>query len=76
MSDKTLQDVHDAIAAHIADENDGSPEYLTEWIFVAAAAISDDPERTSYYRGAPSSPYHHQIGLMERGLEMLRGAED
>lgn len=52
MSEATKQAVQDAIAAHIADENaaeGNSIEYLTDWHLVAAAAISDDVEHTSYW---------------------------
>lgn len=76
MSDATLQAIHDAIAAHIQDVNDESPEYLTEWVLVAAAVISDDIEGMSCYRFAPMTAYHSQLGLLYRGLEMLTGDED
>jgi hypothetical protein len=77
MSDKTLQAVHDAIAAHIADESDGDTIFLTDWQLVAAAAIATDHERTMYFNVGSSAPYHHRLGLLHRGLEMLvSGPED
>lgn len=74
MSDATLQAVHDAIAAHVADEADGV-EYLTEWVAIGAAAIADDPTKTMYYKLHPSMPYHHTVGLMQRGMELLTETE-
>ena len=72
MSDATLQAIHDAIAAHIADVNDGGVEYLTEWAVSAAAVIADNPELTSYWFLNPKGiPYHHKLGLMYRGIEYL-----
>jgi hypothetical protein len=64
MSDATLQAVHDAIAAHIADVNEGDPEFLTEWVFVAATAISTDPHASSYYIYDSNIPAHHSLGLL------------
>ena len=75
MSDATLQAIHDAIAAHIADVNTlhgDSREYLTEWTVSAAAVIADDAESTSYWFLNPAGiPYHHKLGLMHRGIEYL-----
>jgi len=73
MSDATLQAIHDAIAAHIADENeDDATEYLTEWAVTAAAVIADNAEYTSYWFLNPKGiPYHHKLGLMYRGIEYL-----
>ena len=71
MSDATLQAIHDAIAAHIADENDDDPEYLTEWALVAAAAISTRRDATSYYYYDSSVPLHHAVGLLHHGLGHL-----
>ena len=77
MSDATLHAVHDAIAAHIADESDGESLLLTDWHMTVAAAIADNPDRTMYFNAGPNSPYHHRLGLMHRGLEMLTaGTED
>lgn len=73
MSDATKQAVQDAIAAHIADENQAngnSTEYLTDWQLVAAAAISDDVDHTSYWLLSNDSiPYHSQLGLLHRALQ-------
>jgi hypothetical protein len=65
MSDATLQAVHDAIAAHVADINEDDPEYLTEWAFVAATAVSTEPDSTCYYYADSSVPYHHARGLLD-----------
>lgn len=67
MSAQTLQAVHDAIAAHIADVNEDDPEFLTEWVFVASAAISTDPDQSSYYIYDSSIPMHHTLGLLHYG---------
>lgn len=75
MSEATKRAVQDAIAAHIADENasqGNSIEYLTDWQLVAAAAISDDTERTSYwFLSNDSIPYHSQLGLLHRALQYV-----
>jgi len=76
MSDATLQAVHDAIAAHIADVNEDDPEFLTEWVFVASAAISTDPNQTSYYIYDSEIPAHHSLGLLHYGkIQVSRGVE-
>ena len=76
MSDATLHAVHDAIAAHIADVNDGENLLLTDWHITAAAAIADDPHLTMYFNISTNSPYHHRLGLMHRGMEMLTAGPD
>lgn len=67
MSDATLQAVHEAIAAHIADINEDDPEYLTEWLFIASAAVSTDADSTVYYYTDSSLPFHHSAGLLSWG---------
>ena len=76
MSDQTLQAVHDAIAAHIADVNEDVNVLLTDWQITASAAIANDMHRTMYYNISTNSPYHHRLGLMYRGLEMLEGGDE
>lgn len=71
MSEVTLQAVHDAIAAHVTDECEGQPVLLTDWQATAAAALADDMHSTMYLNLASNAPYHHRLGLMHRGLEML-----
>lgn len=73
MSEATKRAVQDAIAAHIADENDSdSTEYLTDWFVVSAAVIADDVDRTAYYfLSNDSIPYHSQLGLLHRGLQYI-----
>lgn len=73
MSDATLNAVHDAIAAHIADESDGESVFLTDWHLTAAAALADNADRTMYFNMGSNAPYHSRLGLMYRGLEMLEG---
>ncbi|ASR84740.1 hypothetical protein FDI26_gp67 [Arthrobacter phage Beans] len=53
MSDATLQAVHDAVAAHVADESGGT-DWLTEWVCIAVAVPQDDYEQCSMadYTGA------------------------
>lgn len=76
MSDATLQAVHDAIAAHIADESD-EVIFLTDWQLTAAAALAERDDRTLYFNVGTNAPYHHRLGLMYRGLELLEaGTED
>jgi hypothetical protein len=76
MSDATLQSVHDAIAAHIADESDGETVLLTDWQLTAAAALANNHDRTMYFNVGTNSPYHHRLGLMYRGLELLEGGTE
>jgi len=76
MSDKTLQAVHDAIAAHIADVNDGEVIFLTDWQLTAAAALAERHDRTLYFNVGTNAPYHSRLGLMYRGLEMLEGGTE
>ncbi|MFK0002548.1 hypothetical protein [Paenarthrobacter sp. NPDC090522] len=75
MSEATKRAVQDAIAAHIADENQtegNSTEYLTDWQVIAAAVIADDVDHTSYwFLSNDSIPYHSQLGLMHRGLQYI-----
>ena len=71
MSDATLQAVHDAIAEHIADTSDNQTLLLTDWHLTAAAAIADDHDHTTYFNIGTNAPYHHRLGLIHRGLEML-----
>ena len=76
MSDATLQAIEDAIAAHIADEDDEAL-LLTDWQLTAAAAIPTNHSRTMYFNLGTDAPYHHRLGLMYRGLELLEsGTED
>jgi len=70
MSDATFQAVHDAIAAHVADVNQGPVEYLTEWLFVAATA-TETAGRTGYYYRDSDLPYHHAIGLLHYATEAV-----
>lgn len=65
MSDATVQAVHDAIAAHIEDANEDSPQYLTEWCLVAAAVVSDKPKSTAYWYLDSDLPVHHAVGLLK-----------
>lgn len=76
MSDATLQTVHDAIAAHIADVSDGESVFLTDWQLTAAAALASDAHRTLYFNVGTNAPYHSRLGLIYRGLEMLEGEDD
>lgn len=71
MSKATLHAIHAAIAAHIEDENEDGPEYLTEWLIVASAAQAEHEDRTSYYYYDSDIPYHHALGLIHRGLEIV-----
>jgi len=75
MSDKTLQAVHDAIAAHIADVNEDDPEFLTEWAFVAACAVSTNARATSYYYYDSDIPVHHAAGLLHHGINHLNNPD-
>lgn len=76
MSDQTLQSVHDAIAAHIADVNEDDPEFLAEWVFIASCAIATDPDNTSYYIYDSRIPAHHALGLLHYGkVQVQRGLE-
>ncbi|ASR80697.1 hypothetical protein FDI41_gp67 [Arthrobacter phage Piccoletto] len=75
MSDATLQAVHDAVAAHVADESGGT-DWLTEWVCIAVAIPQDDYEQCMYYRLSPKQPYHHSVGLLQRGMELLTKRDD
>ena len=76
MSDATLQAINDAIAAHIADVSEDESLLLTDWQLTAAAAIATNHERTMYFNVGTNSPYHHRLGLMYRGLEILEGGTE
>jgi len=76
MSDQTLQAVHDAIAAHIADESEGEHVFLTDWQLTAAAALATNANQTLYFNVGTNAPYHSRLGLMYRGLEMLEGGTE
>ncbi|MFE4229146.1 hypothetical protein ACFRJ8_14800 [Arthrobacter sp. NPDC056886] len=77
MSDATLRTIHEAIAKHIADECDDEVLLLTDWNATVAAAIASDPSQTLYLNIGADAPYHHRLGLIHRGLEMLvNGTED
>lgn len=71
MSDATFQAVHDAIAAHVADECEGESVFVTDWHMTVAAALANDAHHTMYLNIGADAPYHHKLGLMHRGLEML-----
>lgn len=75
MSEATLQGVHDAIAAHIKDINEDEPEFLTEWLFIAATATGQAGTTGYYYRDS-DLPYHHSIGLLQYGLGVHTLDED
>ena len=76
MSDATIRAVHEAIAAHVADECEGEAVLLTDWQMTVAAAIANDPNLTMYFNVGHNSPYHHRLGLMHRGLEMLTASTE
>ncbi|ALF01278.1 hypothetical protein FDH48_gp66 [Arthrobacter phage Jawnski] len=70
MSKATEKAVHDAIAAHVADESGGT-EWLTEYVVCASAIATERNDGTNYYRLLPENqPYHHSLGLWHRGLQM------
>lgn len=71
MSDATLQAVHDAIAAHIADDNQGAAEFLTEWVLVASCAIASSASQETYYVYSTDSPIHHTLGLLHYGKAQI-----
>jgi hypothetical protein len=71
MSDATLEAVHQALAAHIADECQDEVLLLTGWHATVAAAIASQPSQTMYFNIGMDAPYHHRLGLIHRGLEML-----
>lgn len=71
MSAATQQGIHDAIAAHIADLNDGAAEYLTEWVMVATTALADNPTGSMYYYKDSTLPRHHAIGLLSYGQDVI-----
>lgn len=76
MSKQTLQAVHEAIAAHLADEAEGESIFLTDWILTAAAALAARSDYTLYFNIGTDAPYHSRLGLMYRGLELLEGGTD
>lgn len=61
MSD-TRAALEDAIRAHVLAEGDGA--YLTDWIVLAAAAMPDDPDATTYVTETSSGPIHHRLGMV------------
>lgn len=76
MSDATVRAIHDAIAAHIADVNEGSGEYLTEWLFCASTVLPSNARTTGYYYMDSDLPYHHALGLLEYGREAVMEDDD
>jgi hypothetical protein len=73
MSDATLHAIHEAIAAHVNDEN-GEDEawYLTEWVVVSASAVGSEPDSTAYSYIDSSLAHHHAIGLLDYGKTYVR----
>lgn len=71
MSDATRQAVHEAIAAHVADLNEGAAEYLTEWVAVATTALADNASGSMYYYVDSHLPRHHAVGLLDHGQNVL-----
>jgi hypothetical protein len=62
MSTETSDALEAAIRAHVSDSGDGA--YLTDWIVIAAAAMPDDPDVTTYITETSDGPLHHRLGLV------------
>lgn len=76
MSDATIQAIHDAIAAHIEDANEDSPQYLTEWVIVASAVASGRPKSTAYWYLDSDLPVHHAVGLLQYASDYIATPDD
>lgn len=76
MSDATQQAIHDAITAHIEDMNEDSPQYLTDWVIVAAAVVSDKPKGTAYWYLDSDLPLHHATGLLQYASDFVTAPDD
>lgn len=62
MSAETRQAVEDALAAHMADENDGA--YMSGYLLMIAGVRADDPTITTYSSMVPRDQHvHSSIGL-------------
>ncbi|NED96460.1 hypothetical protein G1H11_14210 [Phytoactinopolyspora alkaliphila] len=63
MSAETARALEEALRAHVADEDDGS--FVTGWIIIAAAAMPEDGDATSYSYITPEmQPVHASMGLL------------
>lgn len=64
MSDATHQALHDAIQAHVADEN-GDGSLVSGWVVTTTAVMPADADTTSYqYVTSDDQPLHVSIGLI------------
>jgi hypothetical protein len=50
----------------------GSNDYVTEWVLVAAASPSDDPNAVAYHFGESARPPHVLLGLFDIGTLRMR----
>lgn len=60
--DESREALETAIRAHVAVAMEGA--YLTDWVIIAAAAMADDPDATTYVSEASDGPMHHKLGLV------------
>lgn len=58
----TREALADAVRAHVAAEANGA--YLTDWVLIAAAAVANDPDATTYVSETSEGPFHHRLGLV------------
>lgn len=62
MSDATRAAAETAIRAHVLDEGEGA--MLVDWVFIASAAMADDPDATMYVSEGSDGPMHTRWGLV------------
>lgn len=77
MSDKTRQDLENAIAAHMLEEADDKSVVLSEYVVISAAQYMnpDRPYTTGYGFACTTSMSHsHLLGLIDVGTDMIKAS--
>lgn len=77
MSEKTRQDLENAIAAHMLEETEDKSAILSEYVVITAAQYMnpDRPYTTGYGFACTISMSHsHLLGLLEMGTNMIKGS--
>lgn len=77
-----MDDTHEALAqairVHVLAEGDGA--YLTDWVLIAASAMPEDPDATTYITETSDGPLHHRLGLIRylalRGEQLVTDDDD
>lgn len=70
----TLEALEAAIRQHVSTAGEGA--YLTDWVLIAAAAVSEDPDATMYFSETSGGPMHHKLGLVRYIAKRFDGMVD